>query len=1244
MAGNTFGKTWWGSEWLKSLTHIDYANRIPRGSAYARKGAVRSIIVSGNVITAKVSGSRPTPYKVTIRVPLFKKEQTDLLMKKLLEQPALISKLLNRELDPEVFQVAKRIGLNLFPQRWDDLDMNCSCPDWAVPCKHLAAVIYMMSREIDNDPFLVFSMHGVDLLDELKKRHVEIEKEQVMDVPDIRTMLVPARVDGKAGEPPALPDMAGEPPALPGMAGEPPALQNAGEPPALPDATFHRVDFTGLRDITEALANLLPKEPSFSAGKDFQQVYATEMGVISRKARRMLQGKLEPDFQRVRNNFTYSRSTHISFFINPYGTVFATTAAFADIDPMRDFITGDYLRALFDLPHDYLPDYDPSVQALHQTLFCALHLLANGAVIPRIVNTSGSYAICWMPATIAIEVAQVVDSLSRNMPHDLCQLITSDSKAGRGRKQTSEVKVTPVENQAIWLLSHILGQLVRMLYRGYADNSAAYSMFFAQNPQSFSGIGEKATPGAIRSWLDRFFLSKREYSPSLLVSENEFGEFALDVAIDHDGEAVLLKDILHDEKMAAQRFKILKELSLLASLIKGLEMYINREGATPIVFTVREFTSFLFDAIPAIRLLGVKVMLPKSLQDIIRPKVSVKLTKKQTDGKSYLRLDEMLQFDWQVALGDELVSSQEFSRLISKARGLIKFRQQYIYVDEQDIERLRKAFESTRQMTATQMLQAALSESYDRAPIILSDEVRELMRQLTEQADITVPTGIQATLRPYQERGFSWMYRNFRIGFGSIIADDMGLGKTLQVITLLQKMKDDGALGAQAARLQSGAQAARLQSGAQAARLQNDTRQAPALIVVPTGLVTNWQTELARFAPQLSLFTYHGPGRNLKDFRDTDILLTTYGVLRSDITQLKKLKWMAVIIDEAQNIKNADTAQSKAVRSIPAKLHIAMSGTPVENRLSEFWSIMEFANQGYLGSEKGFKEEFANPIQREGDSRVADRFRRITAPFLLRRLKSDKTIISDLPDKIEQNELALLTERQAALYQETLEQAMKAIEGIEATDHQSLFVRQGLVLQMILALKQICNHPALFLKNGDLQPELSGKTEMLLSLLQSIVESGQKVLVFTQFREMGDMLQQMIEQRIGLRPLFLHGGCSIKQRQAMVEHFQQNSRSDHIFLLSLKAAGTGLNLTAASHVIHYDLWWNPAVEAQATDRAYRIGQHQNVVVHRFITKNTFEERIDQMIQDKRHLADMTVATGESWIGKLSNSELREIFR
>jgi SNF2 family DNA or RNA helicase len=350
-----------------------------------------------------------------------------------------------------------------------------------------------------------------------------------------------------------------------------------------------------------------------------------------------------------------------------------------------------------------------------------------------------------------------------------------------------------------------------------------------------------------------------------------------------------------------------------------------------------------------------------------------------------------------------------------------------------------------------------------------------------------------------------------------------------------------------------------------------------------------------------------------------------------------------MIIDEAQNIKNYDAAQSKAVKSIPANVRIAMSGTPVENRLTEFWSIMDYTNKGYLGNVKSFKEDYASPIQVFNDEQVVLKFRKITSPFMMRRMKSDKSIISDLPDKIEQNQFASLTKQQAALYEKTMRVAMEEIEGYsESGDSQSLFKRQGLVLQMIMALKQICNHPTQFLKNGKLDASLSGKTELLFELLDSIVQGGEKVLIFTQFREMGDLLERFITERFGEKPMFYHGGSSVKQRQEMVDKFQHN-RADKIFILSLKAAGTGLNLTAASHVIHYDLWWNPAVENQATDRAYRIGQKKNVMVHRMITKNTFEERIDEMIQKKKHLADMTVATGENWIGRLSNKELKEIF-
>jgi SNF2 family DNA or RNA helicase len=357
---------------------------------------------------------------------------------------------------------------------------------------------------------------------------------------------------------------------------------------------------------------------------------------------------------------------------------------------------------------------------------------------------------------------------------------------------------------------------------------------------------------------------------------------------------------------------------------------------------------------------------------------------------------------------------------------------------------------------------------------------------------------------------------------------------------------------------------------------------------------------------------------------------------------LKKTKWYAVVIDEAQNIKNYDTAQSKAIKSFPASTFVAMSGTPVENRLSELWSIMDFCNRGFMGTLGEFRETFALPIQNQNDAQAADKLKKVTAPFLMRRLKSDKSIISDLPDKIEMDCYAHLAKEQAGLYQKTLQEAMKEIEGIEATDNKSLFVRQGLVLQMILALKQICNHPTQYLKNNVLDARLSGKMDLFFDKIESILEANEKALIFTQFTEMGNLLQHFIAERFGDKPLFYHGGISLKQRKEMVDNFQ-NNRADKLLILSLKAGGTGLNLTAANHVIHYDLWWNPAVEAQATDRAYRIGQKNNVMVHRFITKGTFEERINDMIQRKKHLAEMTVATGENWIGNLSNKELRGVF-
>lgn len=1124
-----YGKTWWGDRWLGALKNIDYSNRLPRGASYARNGMVQEITFKGNVVSAKVKGSRRTPYSETITLPEFTPKDVDRLVGLIQEHPVVLSKLFNRELDQSLALMAEEAGMPLFPRQWNDFKMSCSCPDWAVPCKHLAAVIYKTSMEIDNNPFLVFSLHGIDLMAELEKRGITAaDTGDMMEVENIC------------------------------------AVYGTGDEMQLMEVSEQTPDYTLLADLTLPLSNLLPASPAFCHNGDFQQTYQKELAYIAKAATKTLHDK-----QRL----------------------FDGTAA--KLIGKRTELTIDdaqqpTLQALLDLNTDLLRDYTPSVVALRSTLICALQLIAHGCIVPQIYYDlllkkgrgrakpceEKVYKIVWQPA--------MIDSATRGVV----------GRLGQRRE----------------LVSKMITTLVPLLSHDYKDE-ILFDLFFNAETSLFDGIGETSTPGAIRSWLDRYFM-QTNHQVTFCIDEADEG---FDVSITADGHT--LHDVMTKKKHAADKLEVLRQLAILCDIVSGLDVYINNKGRNPIAFTMHTFPTFLLQVIPAMRLLGVNVIMPKALQTLIRPQVSIRVKAKAQDSNGNLSIADLLDFDWQVAVGDVFLSPEEFDELLGHASGLLRFKEQYIYADEVAMAKLQKALTAPSKIKPSDLLQAALSGEYRGAPVELTDEVRRLIAEFTSHSVIPLPVGLNAQLRPYQERGYSWMYRNMKIGFGSIIADDMGLGKTLQVITLLLKLKEEGALA-----------------------------KKKVLVVVPTGLLHNWLAEVARFAPGLLTAVYHGPTRDLKDARlmVADIILSTYGVVRSDAELLKKKKWQALIIDEAQNIKNSSTAQSKAIHSIPAAVHIAMSGTPVENRLSEFWSVIDFTNKGYLGSAKDFSDSYARPIQKYGDKRAAERFRRVTAPFLIRRLKTDKSIISDLPDKIERNELATLTPIQAALYQETVNMCMAVIESIEGDDNLTLFKRQGLILQMMLALKQICNHPTQYLKDNRLEPMLSGKTAMLLDLLRSIIDADEKVLIFTQFREMGDLLQHFIRTELDEEPMFYHGGCTLKQRQEMVDRFQ-NGRGDRIFILSLKAAGTGLNLTAATHVIHYDLWWNPAVEAQATDRAYRIGQHKNVQVHRFITQNTFEERIDAMIQDKRHLADLTVTTGENWIGQLSNKELRDIF-
>ena len=1164
-----FGKTWWGAQWLNALNNIDYDNRLARGSSYANKGAVTKLKIEGNQIHAKVSGSRPNPYKVDIILPPFFDPELSEFILRISQRPVIISKMLNRELDSSVLEIAESMGLKVFPKQWTDFKMQCSCPDWAVPCKHLAAVIYKVSADIDNNPFLVFELHNVDLIGEMKKLGIFVDRVQT-EIPRLADLYFVAKADKKEHY----------------VAGN----------------EYLKLAFSDLKPIHEPLLALLSDNPVFyQSNGNFKEKYAAKVNRVVKNAQAVVARKitLETLFntaQKEAQSIGHRTNQKIVMDEKHLATVVVNEA---------DFSLLDYFKQICQIHPNRTADYQPSTAVFNTVLHFSIHLLANGAIVPQIIQLkSGDFSVRWLPAMLSNTVKQLIEKLETMLPPNVFLY-------------TDKSKLREINNRSAFnLVSLFLTEIIRILETKDGDD-LFINLFFKSERYRFDRPGEESLSGGVQAWIQKYFVSQGRFIPKLVVSELPNESFELSIEIQEGASsknnAYKLSDVLNNAQFDKSRYEILQSTTQLSPFISGLDPYINSLGKQQMKMELKQFAPFLIQVIPAIELLGISILLPKSLQQIVRPKTSLKIKSKSSKERSFLRLDQLLDFDWQVAIGDTVMGEQEFKQLLKTSDGLLKYKANYIYVSPQELEKIYSHFAEGKPPTSFQLLRAAISGEYRGAAINITDPIKAMIDELTRTSDLALPLGIKATLRPYQVRGYSWMYRNSKLGFGSVIADDMGLGKTLQVITTLLKYKEDGFL-----------------------------EHEKAMVVAPTGLLTNWQVEIEKFAPSLRSFIYHGTKRKLENPDEYDVLITSYGVMRSDAGELKKKKWHSLVIDEAQNIKNINTNQTKAIKLIPANNFIAMSGTPVENRLSELWSIMDFSNRGFLGDLKEFNETYADAIQQFNDITAADKLKKVTAPFLMRRLKSDKSVISDLPDKIEMDCFAHLTKEQASLYEETLRTAMEAIESIERNDRQSLFVRQGLVLQMILALKQICNHPTNYLKNNLLDSSLSGKMELLFDKLDSIVESGEKVLIFTQFTEMARMLKHFVNERYGEEPLFYHGGMHLKERTAMVSNFQTN-RVDKIFILSLKAAGTGLNLTAANHVVHYDLWWNPAVENQATDRAYRIGQKSNVMVHRFITKNTFEEKINAMIQSKKALAEMTVSSGENWIGNLSNKELKELF-
>ena len=577
--------------------------------------------------------------------------------------------------------------------------------------------------------------------------------------------------------------------------------------------------------------------------------------------------------------------------------------------------------------------------------------------------------------------------------------------------------------------------------------------------------------------------------------------------------------------------------------------------------------------------------------------------------------------------GPSAITDAELARAVAAGSTLLHTGRKWVRIDPAALRRVRKRVdEHLRDHTQVDALTLIRLAAAGDADIAVADDLNgaeldtnvdgwagDVLSGLPDEAleETVEPIGFVGALRPYQRRGLSWLRFLARLGLGGCLADDMGLGKTA---TTLAHLLD---------------------------------RPGPHLVICPLSVVHNWEAESRRFAPSLRVLVHHGADRvrdiddrqhrldGLVDDAPADLTITTYGLLARDVAHLAQKEWSTVVLDEAQMIKNPGTHAARAVRQIPAVQKLALTGTPVENRLGELWAILDAVNPGMLGSRERFRHRFANPIERDGNPEKAAELRRLTQPFVLRRTKADRSLVPDLPDKIEQIAWAGLTKEQAALYQHVVDELLA-----NAPDAAGM-KRRGLVLAALTRLKQICNHPAHALGDRSRLAGRSGKLTRFDELVDNLLDVGERALVFTQFVEMGELLQRHLTERLGIRAPFLHGGVSKARRDSMVADFQAGLGAP-LLLVSLKAGGTGLNLTAASQVIHYDRWWNPAVEDQATDRAWRLGQGRTVNVHKLVCEGTVEERINTLIDDKRALADTVIGTGETWLSELSTDDLRAL--
>ncbi len=775
------------------------------------------------------------------------------------------------------------------------------------------------------------------------------------------------------------------------------------------------------------------------------------------------------------------------------------------------------------------------------------------------------------------------------------------------------------------------------------------SLIYKKNDFKIERFSETIIPNIIKNWVQtaQGFIIDKGFSLVLELKypKNPNEDWTLNYhaqLLEKSSKIVPLKNIWKDDKIEI----ILRALGTAAKIYPPI--YRSLEGIIPLEVNLNTSEVIDFLRYPKDLLIqcGFRVVIPEEFTQKGKQRLTARMiihssTEKKAKGvsstlPSMFNKNSMLDYKWEATLEDSELDEVELKELIKSDEPLVEWRGKWIFIDQQDVKDLKTIFEKEGKSGKKSYIEALKlgltgniqhQESGRKYEVLIEGDFREIVEDLKKVdtfKEISTPKSFNGILRPYQKTALTWMGNMCAYNFGLCLADDMGLGKTIQVISYLLYLKEI-----------------------------NSNDSSSILIICPTSVLFNWMREINKFAPDLDVILHHGHNRvknasGIKKYLTPHkIILTTFGTIRNDIDFLQTIPFSGVIIDESQNIKNFSSKQTQAVIKLQSQFRICLSGTPIENHLIELWTLFEFLNPGLLETRAEFQKNYILPIERFQDQEAIDKLKLIISPFLMRRVKSDKSIISDLPDKNEMKIFIELSEVQKTLYKELVDKTLKDIE----TDSSDKRKARGLILKLLMQLKQLCNHPNQLLKIKDIGSDIkeflskSQKMERLLEMTDEVISAGGKILIFTQFRQMGDLIKKVLELTYPFEILYFHGGVPEKKRREIVDEFQSNdNESPPILILSLKAGGTGLNLTQGSTVIHFDRWWNPAVEDQATDRAYRIGQESQVNVYKFISIGTIEEKIDVLLEEKRDLADKIVAsTGESWISNLSLEKLNELF-